>query len=235
MPENMNLVQAAEFVHLSVNDLKHVAQRGEIEAHEHGGDWHFRRGALEEWAQRSLLAASRRELKSIHRDMLDEHRREAGGTFSLVSLFHPEAIDLALTAKAKAGLIRDMTDLAEQSTLLYDPEALFKELMAREEAASTAVGRGIALLHPRFRDPYMFAESFIAYGRTERPVFFGAPDGEGTRHFFLICTTDQSSHLHVLAHLAMLAHGTDLVEELETVTDAEGVIAAIAKYEREFS
>jgi mannitol/fructose-specific phosphotransferase system IIA component (Ntr-type) len=127
-----------------------------------------------------------------------------------------------------------MTDLAARSGLVYDHEQLFRELVAREEAASTAIGMEVALLHPRFHDPYLFEDTFIAYGRSERSVFFGAPDGEGTRHFFLVCASDHDTHLHILARLAMLAHGTDLLERLLGVEDAEGMIAALADCEKEF-
>ena len=147
------------------------------------------------------------------------------------AVFRAEAIDLSVAAKAKAGLLRDMTDLAERSGLVYDVDGLFKELEARETAASTAIGEGVALLHPRFHDPYMFEETFVAYGRSERPVFFGAPDGEGTRHFFLICSTDHELHLHILARLAILAHGTDLMERLDAADSPEAVVAAIADCE----
>lgn len=232
--EILNLSKAAEHIHLDVNELRHVAQRGEIEATKRGEDWLFSHRALDEWAQRNLLAVRPKELKEQHRLMMDEHRREHKEDWGVSSLFSSAAIDLNVQAKAKAGIIRDMTDLAEATGKVYDPEALFRELVAREEAASTAVGNEIALLHPRFHDPYLFEETFIAYGRTIRPVFFGAPDGEGTRHFFLICATDHEEHLHTLARLAMLSHGSDLLEKLDAAQTAENVIAAIAEAEAQY-
>ena len=225
--EVLNLVRAAEHVHLDPNELKHVAQRGEIEATKRGDDWLFEHRALDEWAQRNLLAASERDLAAQHRAMMDENRRAAHADWGVADLFHAEAIDLAVGAKAKGGLLRDMTDLAEKGGLVYDVEGLFKELVAREEAASTAIGEGVALLHPRFHDPYLFEESFVAYGRTTRPVFFGAPDGEGTRPFILFISTDHAAHHHILARLAILAHGTDLIERLDAAEDAEAVLEAI--------
>lgn len=225
--EMLTLAQAAAHVHLEPNELRHVAQRGEVEATKRGDDWLFAHRALDEWAQRSLLAASARDLKAQHRAMMDESRRAAHADWGVAELFRAETIDLAVGAKAKGGLIRDMTDLAERGGLVYDVEGLFKELVAREEAASTAIGEGVALLHPRFHDPYLFEESFVAYGRTTRPVFFGAPDGEATRHFFLVCSTDHVAHLHILARLAILAHGTDLIERLDAAEDAEAVVAAV--------
>lgn len=229
--ETLNLKQAAEHVHLAANELKHFAQRGEIAATARGDDWYFEHAALDEWAQRNLLAATPKELKSQHQAMMDEQRRAHRADWSVSDLFRAEAVDLALAAKTKGGVLRDMTDLADRSGLVYDVEGLFQELTAREAAASTAIGEGVALLHPRFHDPYMFESSFVAYGRCVRPVFFGAPDGEGTRHFFLVCSTDHEQHLHILARLAILAHGTDLLEKLDLADDPAAVLAAIAASE----
>lgn len=232
--EVLNLKQAAEHVHLDANELKHVAQRGEIAATARGDDWYFEHAALDEWAQRNLLAATPKELKNQHQAMMDEQRRAHREDWGVVDLFREDAVDLALAARTKGGILRDMTDLAEKSGLVYDVEGLFKELTAREEAASTAIGEGVALLHPRFHDPYLFEDSFIAYGRSARPIFFGAPDGESTHHFFLICSTDHEQHLHILARLAILAHGTDLLEKLDAAEDAAAVLATVASCESEF-
>ena len=166
--------------------------------------------------------------------MMDENRRADRASWGVADLFYAETIDLAVQAKAKAGILRDMTDLADRGGKVYDPDGLFKELEAREAAASTAIGEGMALLHPRFHDPYLFEESFIAYGRSVRPIFFGAADGEGTRHFFLICSTNHEEHLHILARLAILAHGTDLMERLDAVETSEDAIAAIRDCEAEY-
>lgn len=232
--EVLALKQAAEHVHLAENELKHVAQRGEIDAEERGGEWYFEHRALDEWAQRQLLAAPLRELEAQHRVMMDENRRADRSAWGVSDLFLASAIDLSLGSRTKGGAVRDMTDLAIRSGLVYDDEGLFKELSAREEVAPTAIGAGIALLHPRYHDPYFFEASFIAYGRSVRPVFFGAPDGEGTRHFFLVCSTDHESHLHILARLAILAHGTDLLERLDAAETADDVIAAVRECEKEF-
>ena len=232
--EILNLKQAAEHVHLEENELKHFAQRGEIEATKRGDDWFFEHRALDEWAQRNLLAADEKGLREQHRVIMDENRRADRTDWGVADLFDVGTIDLAVQAKAKAGILRDMTDLADRGGKVYDPEGLFKELQDRETAASTAIGGGVALLHPRFHDPYLFEDSFIAYGRSTRPIFFGASDGEATRHFFLIASTDHEQHLHILARLAILAHGTDLMERLDAVETPEDVIAAIRECESEY-
>lgn len=229
--EFMNLESAAAHVHVDGNELKHAAQRGEIESQKRGDEYWFEHRVLDEWAQRNLLASSAKEVGAAHREMSDQFRRKTNSDFSIADLFRPDGITLDLKAKAKAGAIRDMTDLAISTGLVYDDEGLYAELVAREDAAPTAVGMGAAFLHPRYHDPYFFEESFIAYGRSSRGIFFGGPDGEATRHFFLIGSTDHEKHLHILARLAVLAHGTDLLERLAAAEDAVSVISAVRSCE----
>ena len=124
--EILNLKQAAEHVHLEENELKHFAQRGEIEATKRGDDWLFEHRALDEWAQRNLLAANEKGLREQHRVMMDENRRADRASWGVADLFYAETIDLAVQAKAKAGILRDMTDLADRGGKVYDPDGLFK-------------------------------------------------------------------------------------------------------------
>jgi len=207
--------------------LKHVAQRGEIEAERRGDDWFFEHRALDEWAQRQLLAATPREQNRQHAVILEENRKARQSDWRVADLFRAAGVSLDLPSKAKAGAIRDMADLAAATGFVYDADGLFNELKAREDVASTAVGEGAAFLHPRYHDPYLFEESFVAYGRALRPVYFGAPDGEATRHFFLICSTDHEQHLHILARLAVMAHSTEFLTLLDEAADAESVLSII--------
>ena len=109
---------------------------------------------------------------------------------------------------------------------------LLKSLQEREELCSTALDHGVALLHPRHHDPYLASDSFIALGRTQR-LPFGAPDGQKTDLFFLICCQDDNIHLHVLARLCLMCAHTAMVEELRAAPDAETMLAAVALAERQ--
>ena len=219
---------------MSLNDLRHFAQRGEVASVKRGDMYFFEHRALDEWAQRRLMVLNEKTLTAEHKVAMIERRRNDGHDFHVADLLRPETIAPALTAKGRAGVLRDMTDFADSTGLLYDPETLFAELSAREEVASTAAGGGVAFLHPRYHDPYLFQETFLALGRTVRPVFFGSQDGEGTDLFFMICCTDHTLHLHILARLCLLAHGTPLLQELREAPDAETMHAALKKAEDEF-
>jgi PTS system nitrogen regulatory IIA component len=230
----MDLKSAAAHLHMQENELRHFAQRDEVASVKRGEQFFFEHRALDEWAQRRLMSISQKALSSEHRAAMTERRRADGHDFHIAEILRPETIAPLLTSKTRAGVLRDMTDFADSTGLLYDPETLFAELNAREEVASTAAGGGVALLHPRYHDPYLFQETFLALGRTARPIFFGAQDGTATDLFFLICCTDHTLHLHILARLCLLAHGTPLVENLRAAEDAAAMHAALKAAEDEF-
>ena len=181
----LDLKTAAARLHMDALELKHFAQREEVPSQKRGEDFFFERRLLDEWAQRRMIGLHPRQLTDEHAHAMSE-RAKSTGEVRIADLLAIEAIAPALSAKNKGGVLRDMTELADATGKVYDKDALFKGLSEREEAASTAVGGGAAFLHVKFHDEYLVSESFLALGRTTRPVFFGAPDDGGTDLFFLI-------------------------------------------------
>jgi mannitol/fructose-specific phosphotransferase system IIA component (Ntr-type) len=234
MSFHMDLKSAAAYLHMDENELRHFAQREEVASIKRGDDFLFERKLLCEWAQRRVMSLTEKKLKSEHRLDMTERRRSTGDFFRIADLVIPEGIEPDLTSKTRGGVLRDMTDIAESTGLLYNPELLFAELTAREEVASTAIGGGAAFLHAKYHDPYMIQESFIAMGRARRPIYFGAQDGTATDIFFLICCTEHSTHLHVLSRLCILSHGTTLLEDLRQAEDGEAMLNILREAENKF-
>ena len=226
----LDLKSAAARLHMDELELKHFAQREEVPAQKRGDDFFFERRLLDEWAQRRMIGLHPKQLTGEHTHAMDE-RAKSTGEIRISDLLSVEAIAPSISAKNKGGVLRDMTDLAESTGKVYDKDALFRGLTEREEAASTAVGGGAAFLHVKFHDEYLVSESFLALGRTARPVFFGAPDDEGTDIFFLINCTDRALHLHVLARLCLLAHGTTLLADLRAAPDATAMLEVLKSAE----
>lgn len=222
----LDLKNAAARLHMDELELKHFAQREELPSRKRGDDFFFEQRTLDEWAQRRMIEISPKKLTGEHSHAMEE-RHKSSEEIIVSKLLSEEAIAPNLSAKNRGGVLRDMTDLADSTGLVYDKDALFKGLVEREEAASTAVGGGAAFLHVKFHDEYLVSESFLALGRTNRPVFFGAPDDEGTDIFFLINCTDRRVHLHVLARLCLLAHGTTLLADLRAAPDAASMLSAL--------
>ena len=113
------------------------------------------------------------------------------------------------------------------------PETLLASLEAREALCSTGVPGGFALPHPRAHDPYLFETSFIVVGRPVQEIHFGAPDGQPTHLFFLICCPDDRLHLHTLARICLIAQKTKVLDQLRDAPDAQTMRDALVAAEHE--
>jgi len=54
---------------------------------------------------------------------------------------------------------------------------------------------GFALLHPRVPDPHLCEGSITVLGRTVQEIYFGAPDGRGTKIWFVSIRTTMHKSL----------------------------------------
>ena len=148
-------------------------------------------------------------------------------------MIQPGFIAPALPAKTKSSVLHELVALAETTGRLNNPRELVASLEAREALCSTGMPGGFALPHPRVPDPYLFESSFIVLGRAVQNIFFGAPDGNPTDLFFLICCQDDRLHLHTLARICLIAKKTAILEQLRQSPDASSMHAALLAAEEE--
>ena len=188
---------------------------------------------LDAWASQRILGLSRQRLASYHRDssarMHDLSQKHA----IITELLRPECVEPALASKTKPSVLSDMVALAERTGLVVYAEELLASLEERERLCSTGLPGGLALLHPRHHDPYTFADSFLALGRTVHPIHFGAPDGDPSDLFFLVCCQDDRIHLHVLARLCAMCMQTRMIALLREAPDAPAMRGVVVKAEEE--
>jgi mannitol/fructose-specific phosphotransferase system IIA component (Ntr-type) len=229
----LTLQQAARHIRIPERELFHLVQRDEIPFVRRGGDVVFEHRELDDWAQRRILGLPARSLIAHHREEVADRTPRAAEDTLVERLFRPEWMTPALASKTKPAVLRDMVGLAMTTGLLYDDAAFLRELEARESVSSTAIGSGAAFLHARYHDPYLCSDSFVVLGKTVQHIFFGAQDGEETDLFFLICCNDDVLHLHTLARLCMLAHGSMMLSDLRAATTSEEMYAVLSRAEHE--
>ena len=219
--ELLDLDGVANYLHLSRADVEQRLKDGEIPFEKRGARVVFRKDKIEEWASRRILHLPGKRLVAYHEKSTRQTRKILPHQGILPEMLRAGAIASAMSSKTKSSLLRDLVALAEKTGLLSDPKALLESLEAREALCSTAVPGGIALPHPRSHEPYLFEKSFIVLGRPIQEIHFGAPDGQPTRLFFLICCQDDRLHLHTLARLCLIAMKTQVLEQLLDAPDAE--------------
>jgi len=226
-----SLEAVAEYLHVAKADVEQLVRRDEI-PHEHLGDRIvFRKKEVDAWASQRILQFSKSGLSDYHKKTSAKYHDLSATHAIIPELIRAEFIAPNLASKTKSSLLRAMTEVADATGLLIYKDDLLDSLLEREQMCSTALAGGIALLHPRNHDPYMFEDSFVCIGRTVHPIPFGSPDGRTTDLFILACCQDDRIHLHVLARLCMVFYHTSVLLELREAESAEPMLEALVRAE----
>jgi nitrogen PTS system EIIA component len=224
------LEEVARYLHLSRADVERLVKDQDIPVERHGDRLVFRKVEVDAWASPRILGLEGRRLAEYHQKSSHDTEHIVAQAAIMPEMIRPEFIAPALTAKTKASVLRQMAALAGKTGRVCDPPSLLEGLEAREELCSTGVPGGLALLHSRNPEAYLFEAAFLALGRTIQQIPFGAPDGQPTNLFFLIGCPDDRMHLHTLARLCLMAQKTDLLVDLRQAPDdstmCDSIIAA---------
>lgn len=226
------LEEVARYLHLSPADVERLVKDQDIPFEKHGGRLVFRKVDLDAWVSPRILGMEGRRLADYHQRTSRDTREIVPNEVILPERIRPEFINPALPAKTKASVLREMAALAQRTGRVSDPQALRQGLEAREELCSTGVPGGLALLHARDPEDYLFEAPFVVLGRTIQQIPFGAPDGQPTDLFFLIGCPDSRMHLHTLARLCLMAQKTDLLSSLRQAPDAEAMCECLIAAEQ---
>lgn len=233
MPQRVyNVDEVSEYLHISRKNIEQLVKNNEIPFETKGSRTVFRRKDVDEWASQRILGMNGKSLNGYHRDSSAKAHNLSQRHPIMPELITPQRIEPALESKTKSSALRDMVDLADKTDLLSDKEELLNSLIEREKLCSTALAGGIALLHPRYHDPYIFTDSFIVLGRAIQPVHAGAPDGKPTDLLFLICCQDDRIHLHTLARICTMCQNTGMIASLRAATDSQSMYNTIVDAEK---
>ncbi len=221
--EVMNLKELCAYLKLPEKEVMRRIESQGLPGRRVRGEWVFHKVEVDDWLQRTLPGLPPDQLSRIEQGVVRSKTplEEA----PLVSpLLRKEAVRIGMAARTKSSVLRELVEIAESTGLVYDAEGLLQFLREREELASTALGGGVAIPHPRTRQPWMLAESFLVAGVHSRGIPFGGPDGSLVDLFFMpLCVSDQE-HLQVLARLARMLQDRRFVEELREAADGEELI-----------
>jgi len=222
--EMLDVEHLAAYLQRDAREVGKLASRGHLPGHRVGGEWRFPLAEINHWIETQLPTLTDAQLTA-----LETTGNPAGDRQPLLPELLSEAtIAVPLQARTRASVLRELVTLAEQSWQVYDPEAILTSIRAREEMECTALpSTGVAIPHPHRPLPGALGEAVVAFGRTTTGIPFGAPRGELTDLFFLVCCRDSPTHLRVLARLSrlMLRPGfLDALRETQTAGEAHELL-----------
>ena len=210
MPRGLlNLKSASELLSISEGELRTMAVHGEIDCILKGDNYFFEQEKLDLWKSGQII---------------ENRKPDKSKASSPEPLPIPdECVCASLPGSSRSGIIKGLTNLAEKSGFLYDPEDFRKEIERREEAGSTNMGGGIAIPHLLTREEGYFSEAFVCVAKLAHPAFFNsAPDGSPTELLILSCCNDSSKHIDMLKRISHVCASKNFMENVRNAeTDEE--------------
>jgi PTS system nitrogen regulatory IIA component len=139
----------------------------------------------------------------------------------------PENVFLDFSAENKYDAIRILSEKAKDLKLVRDARWLYEVVVAREELISTAIGNGVALLHPRHLHPSKIKTPSILFGRSSEPVDFDAPDNKPVNIFFMLLLHNDKQHLFSLSYISKLIMNSENLDSFTSAVDAAEIHKAL--------
>jgi PTS system nitrogen regulatory IIA component len=193
--------------------VKWIKQRG-LPAHQVNGQYRFNRAELLEWATVNQIKVSTELFNQFGDDEPVPSFAEA---------LQAGGIVYGLKGGAKSEVMRA---LVEALPLLdgSDRDMLLQLFLAREAAASTAIGNGIALPHVRNPIVLYVARPLVTLCFLERPIEFGALDGQPVSVLFSLISPSTRAHLQILSKLSFALHDEHFRETVLRKSPADVIL-----------
>ena len=227
MPDLFTPKQLAEYLQLSPRTVYRMLERNELPGVRVGGQWRFRKSEVDSWLDRRLQRLDTAQLGELSAD------REGAAPQSLGELLESRNVIFGLAAGDPESVVREFVRRLSFPESL-DQELLVQRILEREAMCSTALPDGAALLHtPRVRPRVLAAHDFLAVGRLDAPMRFGALDGSLTDALVLVLARSERTQLLLLAKMARLFREPGFVPRLRGASTAADIVRLIRESERD--
>lgn len=184
---------AARLLNVSEKTIYRWIKQGSIPAYRLNEQYRFNRAELLEWATANRV--------NVAAELLTEPESSAGALPGLADALRSGGIHYRIGGGDRGGVLRAVVQVMPLPREV-SREHLLQVLLARESLASTAIGDGIAIPHPRSPIVLHVDEPLIALCFLERPVDYAALDGKPVHALFSLVSPSARAHLHLLSRVA---------------------------------
>jgi PTS system nitrogen regulatory IIA component len=201
---NLSVKDAARLLSVSEKTIYRWIKQEVVPAYKVHENYRFNRAELLEWATSRRMGFSPEAFAEP----------EAGGVFY--------RIEGQTREEALADVVAHLR-LPDE----VDREYLLRVLIAREKLASTGIGEGIAVPHPRNPVHLHVTRPTVTLCFLENPVDFRSLDGRPVQTLFTLISPTLRSHLHLLSLLGYLLKEPAFRQALENQESRETIFTAL--------
>ena len=212
----LSVQDSARLLSVSEKTIYRWVKQGKLPAYRVNEQYRFNRAELLEWATSQRV--------NVSADIFNEPHNGFAPA-GLVDSLRAGGVHYRVGGKDKAEVLHSAVDLMPLPEKV-DRQFLLQVLLARESLGSTAVGNGIALPHVRNPVVMHVARPMVTLCFLEKPMEFGALDGQPVHTLFTMLSPTVRAHLHMLACLSFALQQPAFSEVIARQGSREEIFAA---------
>ena len=213
---------AAQLLNVTEKTIYRWIKQGVIPAYQINDQYRFNRAELLEWATSRKI--------SVSPEIFAEPEGGEAPPPSLSEALRAGGVHYRVGGTDKASVLHavvDMMKLPEE----VDREFLYQVLLAREALGSTGIGEGIAIPHVRNPIVLHLSRPMVTLCFLERPVDFGALDGQPVTTLFTLISPTVRAHLYLLSRLGFALRDPDFKNAVLRQAPRETIVEALRRVE----
>jgi len=215
--------EAARLLNLSEKTIYRWVQQGKLPASKVNDQYRFHRAELLEWATAHQI--------SVSPEIFRQPEPEAAPSVGLANALRVGGIHGRVPGSDRVTALESVVRLLPLPEEVDRP-FLLQLLLARESLGSTGMGGGIAVPHVRNPIVMHVAEPIITLCFLDKPIDFGAVDGQPVHTLFTIVSPTIRAHLSLLARLAFALRQPAFAEAIAKKRSPDTILREAAAVDR---
>jgi len=152
---------------------------------------------------------------------------------NLTNLIEKGGIIPNVNGESVKDVLHDAIEKVITPTNLSKEEILFA-LLSREELMPTAIGKGIAIPHPRNPIVTDSNNASVSICYLQKPIEFGALDNQPVHTLFILLTASPRMHLDVLSKISYLCQSDFFLTLLKEQAPKESILEFVKMREKDW-
>jgi len=217
--ESLDIEQAALLLRIPRSKVRRWVQQGQIPCKFKGNECSFKKKEILEWARAHNLKVF---------DDRGSDCTEADDSISLRAGIEKGGVYFELSGDDFESAFQNAVDKIPFPPHI-DKKKVLEALVGREKIASTGIGKGVAIPHPRRpleNGPLMIPVFFL-----DGEIDMRSVDGKPVSILFFLFSPTTQVHLNLLSKLSFCLRESDFLGSLRKCSTSQEVLKLIQKYE----
>lgn len=219
----LSVKDAAELMGVTPKTIYRWIQESDLPAYRIEGQYRLNKMLLLEWARAKRI--------NVAAPLMEE---SAGGPMaSLSDALRNGGIYYRVGGHDRDSALRSVVDMLRLPDLV-DREFVYQALLARERLQSTGLGGGVAV--PHVRNPLVLdvETPSVTLCFLEKPIEFGALDGQPVQILFTLVSPSVRAHLYLLSRLSFCLQDARFKALLAQQAIREDILNEVVRIETSF-